>query len=182
MVFKFVLCSDEVDDFVREIQIDSEATFLDFQNAILDSVGYTKDQMTSFFICSDSWEKGQEITLVEMETSSEYDSYVMEDTKVEEFVSDEGQRLIFVFDNMCDRCFFIEMQGISSGSLEQPVCTRSEGKAPVQIEDMFGSDLGVVANDKDAFGFDEDFLESYNDDELDNLSLNDDSYFEDQGY
>lgn len=182
MVFKFLLCSDEVDDFVREIQIDSEATFLDFQNAILDSVGYTKDQMTSFFICSDSWEKGQEITLVEMETSSEYDSYVMESTKLEEFVSDEGQRLIFVFDVMSDRCFFIEMQSIVSGSLAQPLCSRSDGMAPVQIEDVFGSDLNVVANDKDAFEFDDDFLESYNDDELDDLSMNDDSYFEDQKY
>ena len=45
MVFRFLLLSDEVDDFKREIQIDSEATFLDLHNAILDSVGYTKDQM-----------------------------------------------------------------------------------------------------------------------------------------
>lgn len=71
MLFRFLILSDEADDFKREIKIDSESTFLDLQNAILDSVGYTKDQMTSFFICDDDWSKKTEITLVEMDTSSE---------------------------------------------------------------------------------------------------------------
>ena len=50
MVYRFTIISDEVDNFRREIQIDSEATFLDLHNAILKSVGYPNDQMTSFFI------------------------------------------------------------------------------------------------------------------------------------
>lgn len=48
MIYRFTLISDEVDDFVREIQIDPEATFYDFHEAIVKSVGYTNDQMTSF--------------------------------------------------------------------------------------------------------------------------------------
>ena len=86
MLFRFLILSDEADDFKREIKIDSESTFLDLQNAILDSVGYTKDQMTSFFICDDDWSKKTEITLVEMDTSSEEDSYVMADTQLEELL------------------------------------------------------------------------------------------------
>ena len=35
--------------------------------AILKSAGYTNDQMTSFFICDDDWEKEKEITLEEMD-------------------------------------------------------------------------------------------------------------------
>ena len=63
MIYRFTIISDEVDDFVREIQIDPEATFYDFHEAILKSVGYANDQMTSFFICDDDWEKGKEVTL-----------------------------------------------------------------------------------------------------------------------
>ena len=48
MIYRFTIISDEVDDFVREIQIDPEATFYDFHEAILKSAGYTNDQMTSF--------------------------------------------------------------------------------------------------------------------------------------
>ena len=47
--------SDEVDDFIREIQIDSEATFHELHEAILKAAKYSDDQMTSFFICDDDW-------------------------------------------------------------------------------------------------------------------------------
>ena len=97
MLFRFLILSDEVDDFKREIKIDSEATFLDLHNAILDSVGYTKDQMCSFFICEDDWSKKTEITLVEMDTASEEDNYIMEDTRLEELLEDEHQKLLYVF-------------------------------------------------------------------------------------
>ena len=50
MVYKFVIISDEVDDFKRVIKIDSDATFKELNDAILESVGYTNDQMTTFFI------------------------------------------------------------------------------------------------------------------------------------
>ena len=63
MVYRFTIISDEVDNFRREIQIDSEATFLDLHNAILKSTGYPNDQMTSFFVCDSNWEKETEITL-----------------------------------------------------------------------------------------------------------------------
>ena len=35
MVYRFTIISDEVDNFLREIQIDPDATFLDFHNAII---------------------------------------------------------------------------------------------------------------------------------------------------
>ena len=78
MVYKFLILSDEVDNFAREISIDADASFLELQDAILDSVGFTKDQITSFFICDDDWERKTEVTLFEMDSSSEVDSWVME--------------------------------------------------------------------------------------------------------
>ena len=47
MIYRFTIISDEVDDFVREIQIDPEATFFDLHEAILKAANYTNDQMTS---------------------------------------------------------------------------------------------------------------------------------------
>lgn len=134
MLFRFLILSDEVDDFKREIKIDSEATFLDLHNAILDSVGYTKDQMCSFFICDDDWSKRTEITLVEMDTSSEVDNYIMEDTRLEELLEDEHQKLLFVFDYMTERAFFMELREIVPGQdLDHPVCSKSIGTPPAQI-------------------------------------------------
>ena len=49
------MVSDEIDDFVREYQISPDATFYDFHKIILESVGYTDDELTSFFICDEDW-------------------------------------------------------------------------------------------------------------------------------
>ena len=182
MVFKFILLSDEVDDFLREIHIDSDATFLELNNAILDSVGYTKDQMTSFLICNDYWEAEQEITLMEMDTSSEVDSLVMDRVRVEEFASEEGQKLRFVFDMMNERSFFMELKEVKTReSLPAPICKRSKGNPPAQVLDGLFMDVPEVkAGDLDLDGLD-DFggEEDFNEDDLDNLSIND-NYFEDQ--
>lgn len=167
MIYRFTLISDEADDFVREIQIDPEATFYDFHEAILKSVGYANDQMTSFFICDDDWEKEKEITLEEMDDNSEMDSWVMKDTRIDELVEDEKQKLIYVFDYMTERCFFIELSEIITGkNIKGAQCTKSQGEPPKQTVDF---DEYEAKSNAAAMDLDENFYgdQGYNDDEFD---------------
>ena len=50
MIYRFVIVSDESDNFKLQIAIDSAATFMQLRNVILDSAGYGKEQMDSFYI------------------------------------------------------------------------------------------------------------------------------------
>lgn len=164
MVYKFVFFSDEVDNFYREIKIDADATFFQLHEAILDSVGFTKDQITSFFLCTDQWEKEQEITLFEMDSGSEYDNYVMENTVLRDFLTDEKQRMIYVFDNISDRAFFIELKEIVLGSnMSEAVCSLKKGVPPMQLADIdsFVAAETTILSDDDFYG-----SEGYNDDDL----------------
>ena len=146
MIYRFTLISDEADDFIREIQIDPEATFYDFHEAIVKSVGYTDDQMTSFFICDDDWEKEKEVTLEEMDDNPEIDSWVMKDTQVSELVEDEKQKLLYVFDYMTERCFFIELSEIITGkNMTGAKCTKKAGE--------FDGDQDFDMEDFDKEGF-----------------------------
>ena len=171
MLYKFLILSDEVDDFLREITIDAGATFFDLHNAILDSVHYEKDQMTSFFLCNDEWEKQQEITLIEMETSSEYDNLVMDVTTLEDYVTEEKQKLLYYFDPLSDRAFFIIMQElIPRKNSDKAECTRSEGRPPKQVADFNDTAVRTIGSDIDEqFYGDEDF----NVDELDSEGFGD---------
>lgn len=165
MIFRFILLSDEVEDFKREIQIDSEATFFDLHQAIVESVGYKQGEMSSFFICSDSWEKEKEITLVEMDTSSDEDAYIMSDSVLNDFLEDEKQKLMYIFDYMTERAFFMELREIITGKdLDKAVCTKSIGDAPSQFVDFDISDTATGA-----FETGENFYgdEGYDLDELD---------------
>lgn len=181
MVYKFKLVSDEVSNFAREIEIDSESTFLQLRKVILECVGYSKDELDSFFLCDDDWGKHEEITLEDMGSSSDQDIWLMEETPVGELVEDEGQKLIFVFDYMTERSFFMELKEIIPGrNLVEPICTMSRGKAPVQFIDMdeFEVKIDAAANAlkddldiEELYGendFDEEDLAEFNDD----LNLN----------
>ena len=134
MVYKFRLLSDEVDNFRRDIEIDSEATFHELHKAILDSVNYPDDQMTSFFICNDRWVKELEITLEDMGGMSEDESYVMAETVIGDIIEEEKQKLVYVFDPLGDRMFYMELSKIEFGKdVDQATCTKSAGDAPAQL-------------------------------------------------
>jgi hypothetical protein len=166
MIYRFLIFSDEVDDFVREIKIDSEATFLDLHKAIVESTGYATDQMCSFFICDDDWNRKIEITLIDMDKSSEEDNYIMENTPLDELLSDEGQRFIYVFDYMTERAIFIELREIIPGKTQtNAVCSRSQGIPPLQIVNF--EEIDARTSSSSLFG--EDFYgdSEYDIDELD---------------
>ncbi len=160
MVYRFTIISDEVEDFVREIKIDSDAKFLELHKLILSSCGYKDDQLTSFTICENGWEKGQEITLEEMDTDSDVDSYIMADTEIGELLEEEKQHLLYTFDPLADRCFFIELSEIITGkNLAKGKITRSEGNAPEQSIDfdalMTKTPVATtIDDDDDLFGSD----------------------------
>ena len=170
MIYRFTIISDEVDDFVREIQIDPEATFFDLHEAILKAANYTNDQMTSFFICDDDWEKEKEITLEEMDNTPEMDSWIMKETRLNELIEDEKQKLLYVFDYMTERCFFIELSEIITGKeIKGAKCTKKSGEAPKQtvdfeemaagggsldLDENFYGDQDFDMEDFDAEGFD----------------------------
>ncbi len=134
MIFRFTIISDEVEDFVRVIELNSDATFMNLHDEILQSVQFQKGEMTSFFICNDDWEKEQEITMIEMDFGSEYDNYVMSETPLEDLLEDEKQKLIFTYDMLADRSFFIELtEIIPTKDLDKSVCTYAEGNPPNQF-------------------------------------------------
>ncbi len=182
MVYKFKLVSDEVSNFSREIEIDASASFLQLRNAILDSVDYSKDDIDSFFLCDEEWQRQEEITLEDMGTSSDQDVWLMEDTPLNELIEEDGQKLVFVFDYLTERSFFMEMkESIPGRTLGDPICTVKRGKAPVQNVDMDEFEKQIDQNLQKMVSDDLDIEDLYgdtqfNDDELgsgfDDLNFN----------
>lgn len=172
MLFKFAIVCDEAEDFFREITIDSDATFLKLNQAILDACGYDDSQITSFCTCSDEWETQQQIVREDMGTSAEdEDIYIMADTRLSDLLEEEDQKLVYTFDPIADRVFYIELTDIVTGkSLKEPRCTSSRGNAPKQVE---GFDLDFTELQKKGTSADLDLdfdtygTDGYNDDEYD---------------
>lgn len=166
MIYKLTFSCEEADGFRRVFECDSEATFLDLHEAILKSVGYPDDQMTSFFMMNDRWEKEQEVTLMPMEGTYDYDNMVMNDTRLSDLLEEKGQRLIYIFDPMYERYFFGSLKDITSGVMNGCECVESKGKAPNQLSN--DSDMEKIMG-KDGKGdiFDDDMFKD------DRIDLND---------
>ena len=168
MIYKINFSSEEGDNFRMTFEADPEATFFDLHKAILAAVKYKDDQMTSFFMCNDRWEKEQEITLVEMDRSFDYDNMVMENTRLSELMEEQGQRLIYIFDPMFERYFFGSLKEIKPGHMTGVKCVEIKGKAPKQLHEEDPLSGLVGKNGKADWENDEDF---YGDSEYDQSEL-----------
>ena len=112
MIYQITFSCEEGENFRRVFEADGESTFFDLHKAILESVNYPDDQMTSFFMCNDRWEKEQEVTLIPMDSNFEYDNMVMDSTRLSDLLEEQGQRLIYIFDPMFERYFFGSLKAI----------------------------------------------------------------------
>ena len=177
MVYRIKFICEEVDGFVREIKIDSEDSFLDLNKIILSSCNYPDDQMTSFYLCDDEWERHEQITREDMGIgSSDEDIYVMDKTPLSELIEDEEQHLEYVFDPFSNRSFYLDVKEIiPTEHLNEAEIVRSKGDAPQQIE-IDNDPLSLIGGTKkkgaaatDDFDTNDDIFgsASFNDDEID---------------
>ena len=138
--------------------------------------------MTSFFLCDESWEKEQEITMMEMDTSSDYDNHTMAESVISDFITEKDQNVLYIFDMFSERGFIVRLKEIKPGHLDKAICTSKKGNAPEQI--VIDNSLDDLVNNKKSNpapdNFDEDFYgdEGFNDDEFDEEGYSDMSFDE----
>jgi len=135
MIYLFRIISDEGQDFFRDLVIEGSDTFLDFHRALQLDLGYDPTQLASFFITNEMWEKEHEITLIDMMEDSGIKKATMNDASIQDHISDENQRMIYVYDFFSERAFFIELIEKSEDSTEKktPFIGHSEGDPPPQL-------------------------------------------------
>jgi len=135
MVYKFRLVGTGKDPFYRDFEIKEDQTFYDFHDTIQTELGYDKKQLASFFLANNKWEKGLEINLLDMTEDTFTPVIIMDKTQLCELISEEKQRLLYLFDFFSDRAFYIEVLSINPPEDDKiyPCCVSGEGTPPRQI-------------------------------------------------
>lgn len=152
-VYRFRLLYEEQDDLLRDFELLSSQTFLDFHHIIKQSVELTGNELASFFVCDRNWRKKREISLMNMQNGeilvepdddddrrgpkpTQIPVAVMDKVRIREVIDDPHQRLLYEYDFLNPKVFFIELTRIlEAGNKEQyPCCVKSEGKlAPATL-------------------------------------------------
>ena len=124
--YKFRVYYDEIEDFVRDIEIISSDNFESLHKALLAAIQLSGQELASFYICDTKWNKQKEISLIDMQDESEkidphYDDedefalrsklpiFVMKDSLLKDFITDPHQHIIFEYDFLTPKIFYIEL-------------------------------------------------------------------------
>lgn len=145
-IYKFRMLSDENENFIRDIEIQATQTFSDFHDTISDCVRLNGNELASFHICDQKWQKLEEITLLDMgddlkeENKAENVVSIMKDAIIRDHISEPNQRLLYEYDFLNMKTFFIELLSVFKQKEEAnyPRCTFKRSEV---LEDFTNSDL-----------------------------------------
>jgi hypothetical protein len=165
MIYKFQIVSQESQNFLLEVALDEEHSFFDFHSIIQKSVGFESHQLASFFISDERKKKLVEISMLDLGVNGAA-FFIMQQTMLRDLLNKKGQQLIYTFDFLNDRSFFIELTGIiMEKHLNEPFVTLKNGDAPVQVlgEESIDQNLGILEEEEVYMDFGEldDYTEIY---------------------
>lgn len=184
-LYRFRLLFEEQDDFLRDFDILATQTFLDFHNIIVESVELKGNELASFFICDRNWRKKKEITLIDMQQNDEdqlidqdedekanarlnkIPAFEMAKVKIKDIIDDPHQRLLFEYDFLNPKTFYIELMKIIDADVNEkyPRCSKSTGKLLPSVV----SNLPFIADDASEITLPGEFDEiTQTDDDIDN--------------
>lgn len=146
MIYKFRMISGDKKVFLRDFEIDSKQTFLTFHQLIQRNLRFDSSQLASFFLADENWNKGLELTLIDMENDGGPAAIPMDSIKIKEILKERKERLLYVYDILNDNLFFIELMDIypPDCAVKYPICSASIGEPPVQLEFIANPKFPVI--------------------------------------
>jgi hypothetical protein len=166
--FRVLLDSEKDQEIFRDIIINENESFETFYRSILNSFNFEGWEIGSFFISNDDWDKGPEISLMDMSYSDEdlEITSVMSESKLTDFMEAPDQKIILVYDFLRMWIFLIELQERLDENVDQPKIALAVGIAPPEDSKIVQDDAFFGDDEDDMNEFDEDFGDGYDEDDL----------------
>lgn len=164
--------AEEGEGVFRDIAVDATANFSQLHDGIMEAFSFKGDQMASFYLSDEEWNKGDEIGLMDM--SGEGSTFkLMNETSINSLVLDKGQKLIYVYDFLNMWCFFVELIDVKELILSKayPCIERKFGIAPPEDSKNIFADIDIPSFDSDNYDVDDDLDDSFEFENIDDLDL-----------
>ena len=165
MICIFEISSSEITDYKRLIHISPDQTFEDLHQIIQNTSDFDQSQLASFFLTDDQWRRKIEISLLDSGGTSP-NQLSMRKTKLNEYITVTGQKLVYVFDFFNERLLNLELkEKLMKTDLKEPFVAYESGHAPVQflINDYDSPEVALLdsSDSYKSFGDLEDYYEVF---------------------
>lgn len=133
LVYRFNIIFEDEADVIRVIDIQANQSFLDLHLAIQKAIGFDASKPASFYLSSDHWRKGKEISSEEKANAA-----LMEKSRMNQFIADPHQKIVYVSDYDEEWTLRLSLMRIlkSDPKSSYPALVRSEGEAPKQYKNL----------------------------------------------
>lgn len=111
MIYKIRVILDTEEDIFRDLEIDDSNTLEEFHNAVTQAFGFMGTEMASFYTCDQEWNQDEEIALFDMSESGS-NVRLMNETMLNDVLTENNPKLIYVYDFLSMWTFFIELADI----------------------------------------------------------------------
>jgi hypothetical protein len=162
--FRVILDNDTEEDIFRDLEIRETDTLEDLQNIIIQSFGFDGLQMASFYLSNDTWDQGEEISMVDVSEGTDT-VRLMNETAINGVVHEMQTKLIYVYDFLSMWTFFVELAEIvdEAESTDYPNLMFVKGQVPDEAPEK-----SFETEDLDD---DDEFEDDLNMDDYDNLDF-----------
>ena len=172
--FRILLDTKNNEEIFHDILVSDGENFETFFQTIINSFEFKGDQMASFYVSNENWDKGEEISLLDMTEGEESQVQIMKDTKIRDHLSDPDQKFILVYDFLKMWIFLIELIGVQEETPDAPQLVLSVGTNPKEDSKELSDDFQMISEsmddmEEDDFGFN-DFEDGFSDDDLNSLN------------
>jgi hypothetical protein len=151
MIYKFKVLSEEDPKFFMDIEIMSDQTFYDLHDFIQEELEYDSSLLATFFIANHNWQQKQEIALIEANGKDGEKIIAMDKAVLSTFMKDAHQKLIYLFDFINNRTFFIELMETKQETSNKyyPICIDFGGEIPPQFGKKITQKSSLFEDDDD---------------------------------
>lgn len=112
MIYKIRIILDANDDIFRDIELEASNSLEEFHNAIAQAFGFLGNEMASFYTCDEAWKQDEEIALFDMSENGS-DIRLMNENFLEDVLTEQSPKLIYVYDFLNMWTFFVELADIA---------------------------------------------------------------------
>lgn len=178
--FRVLLDTEQEAEIFRDILVDENDNFESLYQAIISSFRFEGNQMASFYMSNEDWDKGHEISLMDMNYGDEAvdeKASVMSSAIIRDFIEAPDQKMILVYDFLRMWIFLIELIERTDERVKKPQTTLSVGMAPPEDSRMAGFEeeeggpegFGEELDEEDTDDiFDDDFEDGYDEEDYKN--------------
>lgn len=170
-IFRFRILIDHAHNVFRDIEIQASGTFQELHESILQSFAFSGQEMSSFYLSNDEWDKGAEIAQMDFSEPGQEPVRMMADTILEEVLESEGSKLLYLYDFLRMWIWYVELVEVRESAedpTQLPRVVLSVGDAPSEFSKGMIEKFESEGDDDPFTEFEDDFdpndFDSYGED------------------